>query len=152
MHGRKIALQEQFEKQLRITPVVLLSAPRKLADSEGIADQESMSQFLYQVMKLEGVAGGFNPNDGRGCKLCVETTHIVLLVIQRLLANLAVGRVAPTDRLCPSVKIHSDVNSHLRLLPVPVLQIAGPGWGERTPLAPGGACLMRSRYGRGERI
>lgn len=112
----KIAMTEQVEQQLGVTPIVFLPATSELADSQSVADAESMAEICDEAMKPQRVARGFHAVHRGSWELRIKRTHVVMLVVERELVLLSVGFIKPTESLCADVQIHSDVHCHLRLL------------------------------------
>src|SRR5713101_6378793 len=110
MHGGKIPVKKQIEQQLGVTPVIFLAAQRAFSDDIGIANQQTMPEGFQQAMEPPCISGGFQPHDCGNNKLRVETTHVVMFVIERALVDQPVGSVTPTDGLGTSMKINSEIN------------------------------------------
>src|SRR5260370_28280414 len=105
-----------------------------------------MPGFLDQTVKPHRITATFYSHNRRPRQLRVKPTHVVVLVIEFPLMQLPIARVHPAHHLRADMQVHSEVEcSHLCLLArARPANLAGPGWGEPTPLAPGGAFLMTS--------
>src|SRR6184192_4647177 len=99
MHGGKIPVEQQIEQQLGVAPVIFLTAQRTFSDDIGIANQQTMSEGFQQSMEPASVTGSFQSHDGGNGKLRVETTHVVMLMVQSALMNQAISLVTPADGL-----------------------------------------------------
>jgi len=69
-----------------------------------------MSEGFQQAMEPACITSSFQSHDCGNGKLRVETTHVVMLVIERTLMDYSVRGVAPTDGLSTGVKINSEIN------------------------------------------
>src|SRR5258707_8586215 len=130
----------------RVPPVIFLPPLGKLPDPPGISHTQFMPGFLDQTVKPHRITATFYSHNRRPRQLRVKPTHVVVLVIEFPLMQLPIARVHPAHHLRADMQVHSEVKcSHLCLLArARPANLAGPGWGEPTPLAPGGAFLMTS--------
>lgn len=119
MDGREIVVDQQVQQQLRIAAIVFLPTPGELANSQGVTDQQLVTEFFDKAMEPQRITGSFHANERGSRKLGIKRTDIVTLVIEHGLVLLAICGVEPAEGLRADMQINSDVHCHLRLLSKP---------------------------------
>src|SRR5713101_6313803 len=125
MDGGKLPVAEQLEQQTGVTPIVFLPAASKLANGQGVADQQVMTEFFEQAMEPQRITGSFHAHQHGNREAGIKRTHVVALMNERDLMFLTVGGVEPADRLGADMQINSDIHCHLRLLSKPMPNDSG---------------------------
>jgi hypothetical protein len=116
MDGGKLAVTEKIEQQLGIATIVFLPTAGELADSQGVTDQQLVTEFCGEAMEPQRITGSFHADERGSRELRIKRTDIVTLVIEHGLVFLAICGVEPAEGLRADMQINSDVHCHLRLL------------------------------------
>jgi hypothetical protein len=98
--------------QISIAPVILLPARGLASDFRRIAQPNRMAQFHQHLFEPGAITTGFEGHDYLPSKLLVKPAHIIVLMPQVPVMNLAISRIAITNRLFTRMKIHRDVYCH----------------------------------------
>src|SRR5262249_56653815 len=108
----KIFFEQQIQHQISIAPVILLATRRLASNFCWITQPDRVAQLGQHLFKPGAVTTGLKANDYRACKLLIEATHIIALMLQLPAMDLAIGQIAVTNRLFTRMKINGDVYCH----------------------------------------